>query len=167
MPCIDATQWLGALLFFYGFAGIIGNFLAGAGAVAVRRTAPTIIAISAGLPLTPLLFLAVGDSSIGGGAVLLAWGLACGGVSVGLMTLMMKAAPRAVEIVTAPYVGVFNVAIALGAWAGGQAVDGPGLSANLWLAAVFAAAALLLSLRISVVEYAMKAADKQLGSATD
>ena len=159
------AQWLGALLFVYGFAGIIGNFLAGA--VAVRRTAPTIIAISAGLLLTPLLFLALGDSSIGGGVVLLVWGLAYGGVSVGLMTLMMKAAPRAVEIVAALYVSVFNVAIALGAWAGGQAVDGLGLSANLWLAAGFAAAALLLSLRISFVEHAMKAADKQLGSATD
>ena len=159
------AQWLGALLFVYGFAGIIGNFLAGA--VAVRRTVPTIIAISIGLLLTPLLFLAVGDSSIGGGVVLLAWGLAYGGVSVGLMTLMMKAAPRAVEIVAALYVGVFNVAIALGAWAGGQAVDGLGLCANLWLAAGFAAAALLLSLRIGFVEHAMKAADKQLGSATD
>ena len=159
------AQWLGALLFVYGFAGIIGNFLAGA--VAVRRTAPTIIAISSGLLLTPLLFLAVGDSSIGGGVVLLAWGLAYGGVSVGLMTLMMKAAPRAVEIVAALYVSVFNVAIALGAWAGGQAVDGLGLSANLWLAAGFAAAALLLSLRIRFVEHAMKAADKQPGSATD
>ena len=159
------AQWLGALLFFYGFTGIIGNFLAGA--VAVRRTAPTIIAISAGLLFTPLLFLAVGDSSIGGGVVLLVWGLAYGGVSVGLMTLMMKAAPRAVEIVAALYVGVFNVAIALGAWAGGQAVDGLGLSANLWLAAGFAAAALLLSLRIGFVEHAMKAADKQLSSVTD
>ena len=159
------AQWLGALLFFYGFAGIIGNFLAGV--VAVRRTVPTIIAISIGLLLTPLLFLAVGDSSIGGGVVLLAWGLAYGGVSVGLMTLMMKAAPRAVEIVAALYVGVFNVAIALGAWAGGQAVDGLGLCSNLWLAAGFAAAALLLSLRIGFVEHAMKAADKQLGSATD
>ena len=159
------AQWLGALLFFYGSAGIIGNFLAGV--VAVRRTAPTIIAISSGLLLTPLLFLALGDSRIGGGVVLLVWGLAYGGVSVGLMTLMMKAAPRAVEIVAALYVGVFNVAIALGAWAGGQAVDGLGLCANLWLAAGFAAAALLLSLRISFVEHAMKAADKQLGSATD
>jgi len=52
----------------------------------------------------------------------------------------------------------------MGRWTG---VDGPGLCANLWLAAGFAAAALLLSLRISVVEHAMKAADKQLGSATN
>ena len=159
------TQWLGALLFSYGLAGIIGNFLAGV--VAVRRTAPTIITISGGLLLTPLLFLAVGDSSVGGGVVLLAWGLAYGGVSVGLMSLMMKAAPGAVEIVAALYVGVFNVGIALGAWVGGQAVDRLGLSANLWLAAGFAAAALLLSFSISFVEHRMKAADKHLGSATD
>jgi predicted MFS family arabinose efflux permease len=154
------AQWLGALLLFYGCAGIIGNFLAGV--VAARRMAPTIIAISSGLLLTPLLFLAVGDSGIGGGLVLLAWGLSYGGVSVGLMTLMMRAAPRAVEIVTALYVGVFNVAIAFGAWAGGQAVDRLGLCANLWLAAGLAAAALLLSLSISFVEHGVKAAGRGL-----
>ena len=154
------TQWLGALLFCYGFAGIIGNFLTGVGAA--RRTATTIIAISGGLLLTPLLFLAVGDSGIGGGMVLLAWGLAYGGVSVGLMTLMMKAAPGAVEIVAALYVGVFNIGIALGAWTGGQAVDRLGLSANLWLAAGFAAAALLLSSGISVA-----GTNKRPGAARD
>ena len=143
-------QWLGALLFFYGCAGIIGNVLAGV--VAARRTAPAIIAIAGGLLLTPLLFLAVGDSSIGGGVVLLAWGLAYGGVSVGLMTLLMKTAPGAVEIVAALYVGVFNIGIALGAWAGGQAVDRLGFCANLWLAAGFAAAALLLSVGIGFME---------------
>ncbi|MDN2709833.1 MFS transporter [Janthinobacterium sp. SUN118] len=159
------AQWLGALLFFYGCAGIIGNFLAGV--VAVRRTAPTIVAISSGLLLTPLLFLAVGDSRIGGGVVLLAWGLAYGGVSVGLMTVMMKAAPQAVEIGAALYVSVFNVAIALGAWAGGQAVDRLGLSTNLWIAAGLSAAALLLSFGISFVEHRMKTDDKQLGSVTN
>ena len=159
------TQWLGALLFSYGMAGIIGNFLAGT--VAVRRTAPTIIAIAGGLLLTPLLFLAAGDSRIGGGMVLLAWGLAYGGVSVGLMTLLMKAAPGAIEIVAALYVGIFNVGIALGAWTGGQAVDRLGLSANLWLAAGFAAAALLLSFSIRHVEHSMKVADKRPGAAPD
>ena len=158
------AQWLGALLFLYGVAGIVGNFLAGV--VAVRRTVPTIIAISAGLLLTPLLFLAIGDSGIGGGVVLVAWGLAYGGVSVGLMTLMMKAAPQAVETVAALYVGGFNVGIALGAWAGGQAVDRLGLAANLWLATGFAAAALLLSLRIGFAENKRKAAGKQPRSAT-
>ena len=153
------ARWLGALLFSYGFAGIMGNFLAGV--LAARHTAPTLIAIAGGLLLTPLLFLAAGDSSIGGALVLLAWGLAYGGVSVGLMTLMMKTAPGAVEIVAALYVGVFNVGIALGAWAGGQAVDRLGLAANLWLAAGFAALALLLAFSIRIAQRRMQAGDTQ------
>lgn len=148
------TQWIGALLFAYGIAGIIGNFIAGM--VAARRTVLTLMAISLGLLLTPVLFLTVGDSHIVGGVVLLVWGLAYGGVSVGLMTWVMKAAPRAVEIATALYVSVFNVGIALGSWAGGQAVDGLGLTYNLWLAAGFAACALFLCIGIKLAENRVK-----------
>ena len=137
------AQWMSALLLAYGIAGIAGNFLAGI--IAARRTVPSLAAIAMGLLLAPVLFLSVGDSPTGGGAVLLVWGLAYGGVSVGLMTWMMQAAPRAVEIATALYVGVFNIGIALGSWAGGQLVDGWGLHATLWLSGGFAAAALLLS----------------------
>ncbi|TQL80832.1 MULTISPECIES: MFS transporter [Delftia] len=137
------AQWMSALLLAYGIAGIAGNFLAGI--IAARRTVPSLAAIAMGLLLAPVLFLSVGDSPTGGGAVLLVWGLAYGGVSVGLMTWMMQAAPRAVEIATALYVGVFNIGIALGSWAGGQLVDGWGLHATLWLSGGLAAAALLLS----------------------
>ena len=137
------AQWMSALLLAYGIAGIAGNFLAGI--IAARRTVPSLAAIALGLLLAPVLFLSVGDSPTGGGAVLLVWGLAYGGVSVGLMTWMMQAAPRAVEIATALYVGVFNIGIALGSWAGGQLVDGWGLHATLWLSGGLAAAALLLS----------------------
>lgn len=137
------AQWMSALLLAYGIAGIAGNFLAGI--IAARRTVPSLAAIAMGLLLAPVLFLSVGDSPTGGGAVLLVWGLAYGGVSVGLMTWMMQAAPRAVEIATALYVGVFNIGIALGSWAGGQLVDGWGLHATLWLSGGLAAAALLMS----------------------
>lgn len=137
------AQWMSALLLAYGIAGIAGNFLAGI--IAARRTVPSLAAIAMGLLLAPVLFLSVGDSPTGGGAVLLVWGLAYGGVSVGLMTWMMQAAPRAVEIATALYVGIFNIGIALGSWAGGQLVDGWGLHATLWLSGGLAAAALLLS----------------------
>jgi len=110
-----------------------------------------------GLLLAPVLFLCVGDSPTGGGAVLLVWGLAYGGVSVGLMTWMMQAAPRAVEIATALYVGVFNIGIALGSWAGGQLVDGWGLHATLWLSGGLAAAALLLSAAMGLAGTGSKA----------
>lgn len=143
------AQWMSALLLAYGIAGIAGNFLAGI--IAARRTVPSLAAIAMGLLLAPVLFLSVGESPTGGGAVLLVWGLAYGGVSVGLMTWMMQAAPRAVEIATALYVGVFNIGIALGSWAGGQLVDGWGLHATLWLSGGLAAAALLLSAAMGLV----------------
>ncbi|MCS4278169.1 putative MFS family arabinose efflux permease [Stenotrophomonas rhizophila] len=136
------ARWVGLLLFGYGAAGMAGNFLAGI--VAARYTAPTVLLIAAGLVLAPLLFLSIGDARAGGAIALIAWGLAYGGVSVGLMTWMMKAAPRAVEVASALYVGVFNIGIAAGAWLGGQALDRQGLSANLWLAGGFAATAVLV-----------------------
>ncbi|MET4577168.1 MFS transporter [Ottowia thiooxydans] len=151
--------WIGAMLFAYGIAGMVGNFLAGI--VAARTTARTLTAISLGLLLTPVLFLTAGGSHMGGAAVMLLWGLAYGGVSVGLMTWMMRAAPRAVEIAAALYVGAFNVGIALGSWTGGQVADGLGLAGNLWLACGLAAAALLLTLADGLREQQAKTSDRR------
>jgi len=133
------ARWVGLLLFGYGAAGMAGNFLAGI--AAARRTRLTVSLIAAGLVLAPSLFLTLGESRLGGAVALLAWGLAYGGVSVGLMTWMMKAVPRAMEIASALYVGAFNVGIASGAWVGGQALDRLGVTANLWLTGGFAVAA--------------------------
>ena len=137
------AQWTGAILFAYGIAGIAGNFLAGI--TAARHTTITLMVIATGLVLTPVLFISAGQSVTGGGAVLVFWGLAYGGLSVGLMTWMIKAAPRAVEIAAALYVGVFNAGIALGSWAGGHIVDTFALTDTLWLACALAIAALLLA----------------------
>ncbi|HDS8778859.1 TPA: MFS transporter [Klebsiella michiganensis] len=135
------TQWIGTILFAYGIAGIAGNFLVGI--YSARYTTLTLIAIAIGLVLTPLLFISAGQTVTGGGVILIFWGLAYGGLSVGLMTWMMKAAPRAVEVAAALYVGVFNTGIALGAWAGGKIVDTFLLTDTLWLACGLAVAALL------------------------
>lgn len=133
-------QWIGAILFAYGIAGVVGNFVVGI--CAARYTTLTLIAIATGLVLTPLLFLTVGHTTFGGGMTLIFWGLAYGGLSVGLMTWMMKAAPRAVEIASALFVGVFNIGIALGAWAGGKLIDTVTLRDTLWLASGLAVIAL-------------------------
>lgn len=126
------SEWIGGLLFAYGVAGIVGNFLIGISAA--QRTEASLMAVALGISITALLFLTVGGSPLGGGVILLLWGLAYGGVSVGLMSWMMKAAANAVEVATALYVAVFNIGIALGSWLGGQFVDAYGLSANLGLA---------------------------------
>lgn len=137
------AQWIAALLLAYGLAGIAGNFIAGL--AAAHKTTLTVATIALGLLLVPLLWLVFGGSPTGGLALLLVWGLAYGGVSVALMTWMMKAAPQAMEVVAALYVGVFNTGIALGAWGGGALVDAWGLSAVLWPAAALASAALMLA----------------------
>lgn len=145
------VQWLGVLLFGYGIAGMAGNFLTGM--VAMSRTTLTLATIALGLLLTPVLFLTVGSFPIGGAIVLLLWGLSYGGISVGLMTWVIKAESRTLEIATALYVGVFNLSIGLGSWAGGRLFDSFGLLSNLWFAGGSAACALLL---ISNVAYRRK-----------
>lgn len=138
------ARWMGALLFAYGVAGIAGNFVMGP--LAARRTWPAGVALSVGLLLTPLLLLSVGTSFGGAIVVLVVWGLTYGGVSVGLMTWMMKAVPRAMEVAGSLYVGVFNIGIAAGAWAGGWWLDRTGIQGNLWIAAALSLAALILCL---------------------
>lgn len=137
-----SAAWISGLLLAYGIAGIAGNFLVGM--VAPRHVSATVMAIAAGLLATAILYLCIGGSPIVGGALLLLWGLAYGGVSVGLMTWMMQASPRTVEVNSALYVGVFNIGIAFGAWGGGQLLDQFGSSGNLWAMAMLAASALLL-----------------------
>lgn len=77
--------------------------------------------------------------------LLLLWGLAYGGVSVGLMGWMLRAAPALPEVTGALYVGVFNIGIAGGAWLGGVLIGAAGLPGLLGTAAAVAAAARLLA----------------------
>ncbi|OLU17212.1 MFS transporter [Pseudomonas sp. PA1(2017)] len=148
---LDA-RWIGTLLFVYGAAGLAGNFLGGTNATS--NTTLTLVVIAAGLALTSVIFLSLGHKPSAGVIALLLWGLAYGAVSVSLMTLMMKAAPQAIETASALYVGTFNIAIALGSWMGGQLIDTTGLTGNLWVFGALATAALLLSLRLHRTENA-------------
>ncbi|MGV2906920.1 MFS transporter, partial [Achromobacter sp. AGC25] len=76
-----------------------------------------------------------GHLRFAGGVLLVAWGLAYGGVSVSLQAWMMRAAPDAVEAATALFVAMFNLGIAAGSLLGVPSVDALGLRVNLWLAA--------------------------------
>ncbi|GAA4902400.1 MFS transporter [Streptomonospora salina] len=112
---------MGGLLLGYGAVGIAGNFLAGAGAG--RNARSTVLAIAIALTAALPVFALAGTTPLGGGAALLLWGLAYGGVSVGLQSWMIAAAPRAAEAATALFVCAFNAAIASGALVGGLVVD--------------------------------------------
>ncbi|GAB3743444.1 MFS transporter [Microlunatus parietis] len=85
----------------------------------------------------------VGLQPISGVPLLLLWGLFFGGLSVGMQTWMIKAAPAAVEAATSLWVGVWNLAIGVGALVGGAAIDRLSLPATVGIAALSTLAAVL------------------------
>ncbi|MEU6669277.1 MFS transporter [Streptomyces sp. NPDC046727] len=134
-------RFVGPLLFGFGMAGMIGNFVAGA--ALARRVHRSVLIIAVSLTVAMPLFLLLGRTTVGGAILLIVWGLAYGGVPVGLQTWMIKAAPQAVEAASSLWVAVFNLSIGLGALAGGVIVDTLTLQGVLWLGGACALAAAL------------------------
>ncbi|WP_219418851.1 MFS transporter [Pseudonocardia nigra] len=138
---LDAAL-VGTLLLVYGIAGVVGNFVAGA---AAQRSVRATLQVLCGLVACAVLLLALlGTSAAGSAVALVVWGLAYGGVSVGVQTWLMAAAPDAREMASSLFAGVFNAAIALGALAGGRVVDGFGAPAVLAWAGALAVGALVV-----------------------
>ncbi|MFE6104271.1 MFS transporter [Streptomyces laurentii] len=134
---------IGTLLLVYGVAGVLGNFASGAAAARSPRGA--LVAIGLVLAATVTLMPLVGGSVVTAAVLLAIWGLSYGGVSVATQTWLLAAAPEAREAASALFVGVFNGSIALGALLGGQAADGFGVEAVLYLGAALAAGGLAVT----------------------
>ncbi|MFF5935129.1 MFS transporter [Streptomyces sp. NPDC012508] len=134
-------ELIGAVLLGYGLAGVAGNFLAGP--AAGRSPRRTLAVLSAGLTAALLALALAGSTTPAGAGLLLLWGLAYGGVSVGLQSWFMAAAPEDVETATGLYVSVFCLSIALGALLGGLLVDATTPTALLSTGAALTLAACL------------------------
>ncbi|MEV0789699.1 MFS transporter [Kribbella sp. NPDC050459] len=132
---------IGTFLLAYGVAGVIGNFLTGA-----LRPSRALTVIAGGIALSALAMPLIGTTIAGSLVLLVIWGLAYGGTSVSTQAWGHAAAPSAPESSSAVLVGVYNGAIALGAFTGGQVGDRLGTTAVTWLPAVLATAALLVLL---------------------
>ncbi|MFG2647029.1 MFS transporter [Streptomyces sp. NPDC048436] len=146
-PVLERAPGLGAglisaSLLAYGIAGIAGNFAAGT--LAARDPRRALLAISAALAAAVLLLGPAGGSLLASVALLIAWGLAYGGVSVATQHWILAAAPRAREAASGLFAAVFNAAIALGALTGGLVADGFGTTDVLWLGGGLAGLALLV-----------------------
>ncbi|GLZ11876.1 MFS transporter [Actinomadura sp. NBRC 104425] len=133
---VDDDALIGGLLMAYGAAGIAGNFVAGSRLAAHLRG--TLAAICTGLAAVTALFALLGTAPVTApvtaSALLVAWGLVYGGVSVSLQTWMLKAARDASEAASSLFVAAFNLSIALGALVGGATVDGLAATDVLWVA---------------------------------
>jgi predicted MFS family arabinose efflux permease len=145
-PVLESVSGVGAgmigtLLLAYGVAGIAGNVAAGA--AAARSPRGTLMVISAVLASSVLLLPTLSGALLVVGVLMAVWGLAYGGVSVATQTWLLAAAPDAREAASSLFVGVFNGAIALGAFAGGRIADGFGVTSVMWAGGVLALAALL------------------------
>ncbi|WP_017593005.1 MFS transporter [Nocardiopsis potens] len=139
-----APSGVAFLLLVYGLFGLAGNFAAGA--LAARRPRATVLVLAGGIGAAIVLLVLLGSVGVFAGAAIALWGLAYGGVSVAGQIWMTRAAPHRVEQVTGLYVGVFTAAIALGAFAGGTAVEAAGIMPLLWGAAALAFASLAVGL---------------------
>ncbi|MEU8799180.1 MFS transporter [Spirillospora sp. NPDC048819] len=128
---------IGPLLLVFGVAGVAGTFVAGA--AAGRNVRATIVAVSVLLTAVLALFPLAGATHVTGVAFLILWGLAFGGVPVGVQMWIFKAAPDHAEPATALNTVMFNLAIAVGALFGGLVVDGASTTAVLWFGALLTA----------------------------
>ena len=125
---------IGALLLIYGVLGILGNFVLG---FTIQKSLwQTLFTISFLLSTTLFLFIFFGDSLFLNIALFLIWGFAYGGISVSLMTWMIRSAPMHIELASAFNIAVFNLSIGLGAFVGGLIYDSLGLWLNLVCASV-------------------------------
>ncbi|MEU9837648.1 MFS transporter [Actinomadura sp. NPDC048032] len=132
---------ISTLLLVYGVAGIAGNFTAGTAAARAPRR--TLIRITVLLAPAVLLFPLAGRSPLPAIVLLVLWGVAYGGVSVTLQNWLLQAVPpHAAEPASALFVATFNLAISLGALAGGQMTDTTGETGVMWLGGTLAALAL-------------------------
>ncbi|MFB8274261.1 MFS transporter [Nocardia colli] len=134
---------IGTLLLVYGIAGVIGNFSSGAAGVGNPRR--MLMTITVPLAVTVLLIPVLGGSLWLAVALMVAWGLSYGGVSVTTQNWAFAAAPHAREAASSLNACVFNAAIALGALAGGRMADAFGVTSAMWLGGALVIAALLIA----------------------
>lgn len=133
------AEHIGFALLGFGVAGIAANFAVGPSTARAPKAALVLIAGAVAAVLA--LFALLGGAVPGGIALMLGWGLAYGGMSVALQNWMLACAPKAAEAATALLVCAFNLAIALGALAGGAVLNAFAAPAVLWCGAALALAA--------------------------
>ena len=137
-----SVDLLGGLLLIYGLAGIVGNFLFGL--TANKHLNFAVVMIASGLILSLGAYIFFPLSVWMALSIMVLWGIAYGGVSVTVMTWMMRYSAHNIEATSSLYIAFFNSGIALGSALGGIFVSLYGLVGNLHVAVLSFVAALAL-----------------------
>lgn len=131
-----SSVMVGAMLLAYGVAAFIGNFFGGWAASRDVRSAMLATALLLSLPL--ILLAVFGRNLMVVFPLLMLWGVAFGMLPIAVQSWMFRAAPKQLEAVQALFVSLSQVAIGIGAFAGGMLVDHLGITSAIWAASMTA-----------------------------
>ena len=142
-----APDQLAALLLVYGVGIVAGNLVAGP--LADRRMRLAVLLFPAVLGAAMIVLVLGGGST---GVLFVAawlWDVGFGALPTTISTWLARAEPTKLESVGGPQTAVFQVAVALGAFAGGLLVDGAGAQTALLAggAARLIGAAVMISIK--------------------
>nr|WP_244490798.1 MFS transporter [Aureimonas frigidaquae]BAT27925.1 hypothetical protein [Aureimonas frigidaquae] len=127
-----SVETISFVLLAFGIGGFLGNLLGGAGAS--RSAARTAGTAAFAIAITAFGLVTLGASVPVAAGLTALWGMAFGALPVSLQTYMTRAAPDEAESAGALLVSAFQIAIALGAVAGGLLTDGLGPQGAILLA---------------------------------
>jgi predicted MFS family arabinose efflux permease len=146
-PYLEQVTHLGAtlvssLLLAYGLFSIAGNFIGGA--LAARSQHGTVLGNNIVFLLSLLALAVFGANAWIVGTSLMAWALVWGVAPVSTQLWIFGGASGKPEAVGAVLVAVLQLAIALGSFVGGLAVNGAGVHSAIWLGVLIVAVGIAL-----------------------
>ncbi|MFL6120570.1 MFS transporter [Actinophytocola sp.] len=124
------------LLFVYGVAGIVGNFVAGT--MAAHNVRRTVIVSASMIAVATALLPVLGKWDVGAIVLLVVWGAAYGGVPVCSQTWFRKSFPQGTEAASVLFTASFQATFSVGALLGGVVVDASSSSTVMLCGAVTA-----------------------------
>ncbi|HEY3599269.1 MAG TPA: MFS transporter [Paraburkholderia sp.] len=124
------------LLLGFGFIGFVSNFAVSA--TVTRNLKASLMTVVVLLMMALLTMPLLRHSSFAVITVVLAWGIAFGAIPLCLSVWIQLATPDLPEAGSALFVGIIQVAIAVGSLVGGTIVDRVGIPADFWLGSVLA-----------------------------
>lgn len=137
-----AVTWL---LVLFGGGLFVGNLLGGK--AADRKLMPSLYVILAALSVVLLVFVFTAHAQLPAAITIALFGAAGFATVAPLQARVMQKAEGAPALASAANIAAFNLGNALGAWLGGQAIEGGlGYTAPNWIGALLAASGLAVAI---------------------
>ncbi|MGF6923178.1 MFS transporter [Paraburkholderia sp. 40] len=124
------------VLLGFGIVGFVSNFAVSA--IVARRLKRSLATVTVLLLCALLILPFLKSVPLAAIAAVMAWGIAFGAIPLCLSVWMQDATPDLPEAGSALFVGIIQVAIAVGSSVGGTIVDRVGIPADFWLGSALA-----------------------------